>query len=241
MVTSDGKSLLVSSKDKYGIIKPEPKQKIEKPIPTDGLVMDLIPREEWRQIFMDTWRRHRDFFYDPNMHGVDWKSIGEHYEELIDDAVTRWDVNFVLGEMIGELNASHTYRRGGDTEDSETRNVGMLGIDWAVENSVYRIKRIVRGADWDSQVRSPLDEPGLQVQEGDYILAVNGVPVDTSRAPWAAFQGLGGKTVSLTVNSVPGLEGSREAFESLLEHDLLQEAWRRRTRPEQRAQGDNSK
>ena len=193
-----------------GIIDVKPGQRIEKPLRVAELETTVDPPAEWKQLFRDAWRFERDYFYDPNMHGVDWKAIGEQYENLIDDAVTRWDVSFVLGEMIGELNASHTYQQGGDTQSSRRRAVGMLGIDWAVENSAHRIKRIVRAADWDSQVRSPLDEPGLEVQEGDYILAVNGVPMDMSRAPWAAFQGLGGKTVSLTVNSEPGLEGSRE-------------------------------
>ena len=209
-LSSDGKKLLVNQGQSFGIIDVKPKQKIGKPLRVAELEMTVDPRAEWHQLFRDAWRFERDYFYDPNMHGVDWKTIGDRYENLMDDAVTRWDVSFVLGEMIGELNASHTYQRGGDTQSSPQRNVGMLGIDWVLENSAYRIKRIVRGADWDSEVRSPLDEPGLEVQEGDYILAVNGVPLDTSRAPWAAFQGLGGKTVSLTVNSEATLEESRE-------------------------------
>ena len=211
-LSAGGKKLLVTQKRRFGIIDVKPKQKIEKALRIAELEMAVDPRAEWSQIFRDAWRFERDYFYDPNMHGVDWKAIGDRYEKLIDDAVTRWDVGFALGEMIGELNASHTYQAGGDTQSSSQRNVGMLGIDWALEHSGYRIKRIVRGADWDSEVRSPLDEPGLKVQEGDYILAVNGVPMDTSKAPWAAFQGLGGKTVSLTVNSEPTREGSREVL-----------------------------
>lgn len=211
-LSADGKKLLVNQGQRFGIIDVKPNQKIEKPLPVAELEMTVDPRAEWRQLFRDAWRFERDYFYDPNMHGVDWKAIGGQYERLIEDAVTRWDVSFVLGEMIGELNASHTYQSGGDTQSSRQRAVGMLGIDWAVENSAHRIKRIVRGADWDSEVRSPLDEPGLKVQEGDYILAVNGIPMNTSQAPWAAFQGLGAKTVSLTVNSEATLEGSREVL-----------------------------
>ena len=223
-LSADGSKLLVGEGKRFGILDVKPRQRIEQPLPVQELEMTLDPRAEWRQIFRDAWRFERDYFYDPNMHGVDWESIRGQYESLIDDAVTRWDVSFVLGEMIGELNASHTYQEGGDTQSSDRRSVGMLGIDWSIENSAYRIKRIVRGADWDSQVRSPLDEPGLEVGQGDYILAVNGVPMDTSKAPWAAFQGLGGKTVSLTVNSEATLEGSREvlvrplADESRLRH-----------------------
>ncbi len=86
------------------------------------------------------------------MHGLDWNELREHYGSLLDDAVTRWDVNFIIGELIGELNASHTYVGGGDTESARRRRVGLLGVDWALENGAYRIARIVRGAPWDAEV-----------------------------------------------------------------------------------------
>ena len=200
VVTADGKSLLVRSKDKYGIIKPAPKQKIEKPIPTDGLVMDLVPREEWRQIFADTWRRHRDFFYDPNMHQVDWESLRKRYGALIEDARTRWDVSNIQSNLAAELSAGHTYTRGGDAETVSPRVTGYLGIDWELNNNLYRIKRIVTPAAWDTEVRSPFDQPGVDVKAGDTILSVNGVTLDPGKDPYAAFEGLSGKTVSLTVS-----------------------------------------
>ena len=92
--------------------------------------MTVDPRAEWRQIFNDVWRIERDFFYDPNMHGVDWPALRERYGKLIEAAVTRWDVNYVIGELIAELNASHTYRGGGDTEEAAPVGTGYLGIDW---------------------------------------------------------------------------------------------------------------
>jgi tricorn protease len=111
------------------------------------------------------------------------------------------------------VNASHTYVGGGDTEDAPRRPVGMLGVDWSLENGAYRIARIVHGAPWDAaEVRSPLAEPGVDISESDYVLAVNGVPVDITRDPYAAFQGLAGQTVALTVNSSPTMEGSREVL-----------------------------
>ena len=119
----------------------------------------------------------------------------------MEDAVTRWDVDVVLGEFIGELNASHTYHGGGDSEEVPQRSVGLLSVDWELANGAYRVKEIVRGGPWDAAVRSPLDEPGVNVKAGEYVLAVNGVAIDTKADPWAAFQGLGGKTVLLTVNA----------------------------------------
>ncbi len=114
--TADGKSLLVSSMGKYGIIKPAPNQKIEKAIPTSDLMMDLVPRQEWRQIFLDTWRRHRDFFYDPEMHQVDWEEMRDRYGALLEDARTRWDISFIQSNLAAELSAGHTYTFGGDVE-----------------------------------------------------------------------------------------------------------------------------
>ena len=199
-VTADGKSLLVNSKEKYGIIKPESEQKIEKPIPTDGLVLDLVPREEWRQIFNDTWRRHRDFFYDPDMHQVDWDKLRHRYGALIEDARTRWDVSYIQSNMAAELSAGHTYTRGGDVESVSPLVTGFLGIDWEMNNNIYRIKRIVKPAVWDTEVRSPFDRPGVDVQVGDYILSVNGVALDPKKDPYAAFEGLSGKTVFLAIS-----------------------------------------
>ena len=198
--TADGKALLVSDKGRYGIIKPAPKQKIAKPIPTNGLVMDLVPREEWRQLFADAWRRHRDFFYDPNMHGLDWPAMKERYGALIEDARTRWDVSFVISNLCAELSAGHTYTFGGDAERVRPVQTGFLGIDWGLKDDKYYIKRIIRPASWDTEVRSPLDQPGVDVQVGDFILSVNGESLDTKKDPYAAFAGLNGKTVALTVS-----------------------------------------
>ena len=176
--------------------------------------MELVidPQTEWRQIFADAWRFERDFFYDPAMHGVDWPAMRERYGRLLEDAVTRWDVNFVLGELIAELNASHTYRGGGDQESAASRGAGLLGVDWALENGAYRIAHIVDGAPWDNDTRSPLRRPGVEIEEGAYILAVNGVPMDTSKDPWAAFQGLTDEPILLTVNDEPRMDGSRQVL-----------------------------
>ena len=134
----------------------------------------------------------------------------ERYLTLLDEAVTRWDVNWVIGEFLGELNASHTYHGGGDEEQGPQRSVGMLGVDWELANGAYRIARIVRGGPWDAGVRSPLDEPGVNIKEGEYVLAVNGVPLDVKADPWAGFEALGQKTVVLTVNGSPSMTNARQ-------------------------------
>jgi tricorn protease len=204
--------MIVVNERRVAIIDVAPNQKLDKPLRTNEMEAMIDPRAEWRQIFSDAWRFQRDFFYDPNMHGVDWDTMREQYGRLIEDAVTRWDVNYVLGELIAELNSSHTYRGGGDQETAPQRPVGTLGVDWSVQNGFYRIEKIVRGAPWDADVRSPLAEPGVKVNEGDYVLAVNGVPFDTSKDPWAAFEGLAGRTVALTVNDRASMDGAREVL-----------------------------
>ena len=197
--TADGKSILVRSSGKYGIIKPAPDQKIEDPIPTDGLVMELNPKEEWRQIFRDTWRRHRDFFYDKDMQQVDWPALKKRYGALIEDARTRWDVSNIQSNLSAELSAGHTYTFGGETENVPSIHTGYLGVDWELNNNKYRIRRIIRPAAWDTEVRSPFDLPGVDVNQGDYILAVNGIQLDALKDPCAAFDGFAGKTVSLAI------------------------------------------
>jgi len=201
IVTSDGKSILVGSRGQYGIIKPAPGQKISDPIPTDGLVMDLVPKEEWKQIFNDTWRRHRDFFYDPNMHGVDWEGLKKQYGDLLDDARTRWDVSFLQSNLAAELSAGHTYTRGGDVEGVRSQQTGLLGVNLELNKNGYRIKHIVKPAAWDTEVRSPFDRPGITVSEGDYIHSVNGVELDSNKDPYAPFENLAGEVVSLMISS----------------------------------------
>ena len=211
-IAAGGKKMLVAHNGAFSIVDIQPKQKLEEKLATSDLEMTVDPRAEWKQIFTDAWRFERDFFYDPNMHGVDWDEMRRQYGALVDEAVTRWDVNYILGELIAELNASHTYRGGGDVETPKRETVGLLGVDWSRENGAYRIRKIIRGAPWDTEARSPLDEPGLDVKEGDYVLAVNGIPLDPSRDPWSAFEGLGGKTVTLTVNDKPAADGAREVL-----------------------------
>jgi tricorn protease len=219
-VASGGKKMLVSAQGAFYIIDIRPGQKLTKKLRTQEMEAVIDPRAEWRQMFNDIWRKYRDFFYDPNMHGLDWEGMRSRYGKLLNDAVTRWDANFVYGELVAELNSSHTYVGRGDLEQSLRDTFGMLGIDWELDQGAYRIARIIDGGVWDSEARSPLLRPGVDISEGDYILAVNGVPLETGKEPWAAFQGLGGKTVMLTVNGSPQWEGSREVLADTLTSEV---------------------
>ncbi|MEO5907005.1 MAG: PDZ domain-containing protein, partial [Saprospiraceae bacterium] len=209
--SADGKKILIRQGENLSIIEFDADQKAEKTLPVKDMEMTINPQEEWTQIFNDAWRMMRDFFYDPAMHGIDWKAMKTQYAALLPHAVNRADVNYIIGDMIGELNASHTYRGGGDNETSKNRAVGYLGVDWTKKDGHFMVEKVIRGAQWDYEVRSPLDEPGINVSAGDYILAVNGIVLNEFTDPYAAFEGLADKTVELTINSKPTWEGARTA------------------------------
>ncbi|MEZ5040171.1 MAG: PDZ domain-containing protein [Saprospiraceae bacterium] len=227
LVAANGEKMLILQGGKLGIVDIAPGQKMETPLRTKEMEMTLTPKEEWQQIFNDTWRFERDFFYDTNMHGVDWTAMRKLYGDMVKDATTREDVNFIIGELIGELNASHTYRGGGDTESAKRKNVGYLGIDWALDNGRYKIAKIIKGAPWDAEVRSPLAMSGVDVKAGDYILSVNGRPLDANKEPFAAFEGLAGKTVALEVNAYTIADSARTIVVELMEDEtrLRHLAW----------------
>lgn len=226
-ISADGKKVLVLRGDNISIIDFGPDQKVEKTLAVKDMEMTIDPQEEWTQIFNDSWRMLRDFFYDPAMHGVDWEATRQQYAALLPYCINRSDVNVLIGDMIGELNASHTYRGGGDSETAKNRAVGYLGVDWTKKDGHFMVSKIIRGAAWDYEVRSPLDEPGINVKEGDFILAVNGISLNEYPDPWAAFEGLSNKTVELTVNSKPTWEGARNVVVKTMESEtrLRNLAW----------------
>lgn len=205
-MTADGKKILVGRGGSAQIMNAAAGA-TGKPIITTPMLQSGDPREEWESIIRNAWRVMRDFFYDPTIHGVDWEKVLDDHLAMLPDAVTREDVSFIIQEMISEVNVGHAYyRSGGDVERADNRNVGLLGADFVLENGAYKIQKILRGAIWDAGERGPLNHPGLDVKEGDYLLAVNGVPVDTTKDVYAAFIGMAGRPVTLTVSEKPELD-----------------------------------
>jgi tricorn protease len=204
-MSADGKKILARKDEKkMAIVDAAADQKMDKPLLLAGMTAHIDPRAEWKQIFTDAWRIHRDYFYVSNMHGINWDKTRAMYERMLADCVCRDDVTYVIGEMISELNIGHAYVRGlGDVDKEPTVSVGMLGCDFELFDGAYRIKRIFEGGPWDADGRGPLSEPGVDVKEGEYLLAVNQVPVDTAKDPWAALQGLADKPVTITISAKP--------------------------------------
>ncbi len=182
----------------------------ESKVSLDGIVLELDPRQEWRQMYFEAWRTERDFYWDPGMAGNDWPAIRDQYAALLPRLSSRADLTDLLGELLGELNTSHTYVWGGDPGARPARvGIGMLGADLALDQGAWKVTRILRGDPADNVV-SPLLVPGAGVKEGEWILAVNHQPLPTDR-PWhAAFADLAGKAVLLTVNGRPTAAGARE-------------------------------
>ena len=228
-LSADGKKLLTSRGRGASIMDAKAGASGES-VSTKGMMVYVDPADEWPQLFTDAWRIFRDFFYDRNMHGVDWQGVHDHYAAMIPFCSSREDVTFVIGEMIAEANVGHAYLAGnGDgSPNGPSVNVGLLGVDFTLEEGAYKIERIIRGADWDADAVGPLSKPGVDVNEGDYLLAVNGIPLNTALDPWAAFVGLGNQEVILTVNAAPQIDDeAREVIVKTMtnEGNLRYRAW----------------
>jgi tricorn protease len=225
-LAADAKHILAIKDDNWYIVAADEGQKLDKKLRTNEMQQWVNPREEWRQILVDAWRFERDFFYDPNMHGVDWNKVKEQYLKMLDGASTREELDFIIGEMIGELSSSHTYHGGGVTQPAPHVPTGYLGINWVADGDYYKVGEIIRGASWDAD-RSPLDLPGVPIKEGDYILAVNGTPLHTTTDPYEALDNLSNKPVELTYNTTPSMTGAKTVVIQTMsnESELRHLAW----------------
>ena len=175
------------------------------------MVAEIDYTQEWAQIFDEAWRAYRDGFYLENMHGIDWKAIKEKYAVLVPFAKTRLDLNYIIGEMIGELTCGHAYVTPGDYPRPERIDMGLLGAVVNRDKSGnYRIGHIYQGAAYSTKLRSPLAEPGMNVSEGDYIIAIDGIPVKGVKNIYSMLIGKAGVLTELTVNSKPSENGARK-------------------------------
>jgi tricorn protease len=225
VLSFDGKHLLIKA-EKEQLLQGEIKEKLDlKPVALDGLKTFIDPRKEWAHIFDETWRMERDFFYDEKMHGLDWKKIKQRYQALLPYVSTREDLNLLLVEMIAELQVGHNRISGGDTHREKTIQVGLLGADLRVENGYYRIKTIYSGDQWSPFLEAPLAEPDLDVSEGDYILAVNGVPIGPRENIYSRFEDTAGKQITLTINSRAQEKDARDIVVKPVKNDNLLRRW----------------
>ena len=177
----------------------------------DAIEVRVDPRAEWKQIFEEAWRVNRDFFYDPNMHGADWPAMKKKYEQFLPHLTNSGDLYRVIRWMLSELAVGHSYitSYGERLHEKKTVQGGLLGADYEVANGRYRFKKIYGGLNWTANTRSPLTAPGVNVKEGEYLLAVNGRDVKPPAELYAAFENTAGKLIEITVGPNPDGKGSR--------------------------------
>ena len=169
-----------------------------------------IPTLEWKQMYHDAWRIQREFFYDPNLHGLDLQAAIKRYEPYLASVQSRRDLNYVFADMMGEITVGHLNVGGGDVPDVRTIATGLLGADYKIENGRYRFARVYDGENWNPDLRAPLTQPGVNVQEGEYLLSVNGRDVRATDNVYSFFEATSGKSVLLRVGPNPDGSGSRE-------------------------------
>ncbi|HEX9163113.1 MAG TPA: PDZ domain-containing protein [Thermoanaerobaculia bacterium] len=207
-LSRDGKRVLVRMKDSFSISELGDKIDPAKyKLPVDKIEVKIDPLAEWKQIFNEAWRINRDYFYDPNMHGVDWSAAKAKYGAFLPDVVVRQDLNRVMQWMSSELSVGHHRLGGGDTL-AETESVpgGLLGADYKVENGRYRFAKVYGGLNWNPELRSPLTEPGVDVVDGEYLLAVDGKDLKYPDNLYARFERTANRIVEITVG--PNADGS---------------------------------
>ena len=212
ILTADGEKMLYRKGQQWGIsdagAKPDPEKGN---MNTSGIEVKIDPLEEWPQIFDEAWRINRDYFYDPGMHGADWPAMKEKYAPFLTHLSCRSDLNRVIMWMCSEVGVGHHRVGGGEQLVNPDRvGGGLLGADFVVENSRYRIAKVFEGLHWNPQLRSPLTEPGLNVKAGEYLLAVNGVNLTTAVNLYKPFENSADKIVELTVGPNADGTGSRE-------------------------------
>ncbi len=234
-LSADGEKLLYKKKDKYDVIDAKaPEGGDETKLSPDTLdlshmTMRIEPTEEWAEMFNNAWRLDRDLFINPKMNGVDWQGVHDRYAKLLPLLGSREDLNYLIGEIQGELGNSHTYVGGGDDADpTKPVPTGLLGVDFALNAKAerYYFAKIYPGDNTRPQYRSPLTEPGVDVHQGDYLLAVNGHGLKAPTNPYSLFVGLAGEPVTLTVADSPSGKRRTVTVEPLKnELSVREKAW----------------
>jgi tricorn protease len=211
-ISHDGAKLLVRQGSGFSLMDATPSgSALKKSVATTGLFVDRVPAQEWSQIFNEVWRRYRDFFYAPNMHGFDWEGLRKQYEPLLQYAAHRTDVTYVISEMIAELTVQHAYVEGGDYTIPPRPRVALPGARFELDKASnrFRIAKIFEGQNEEDAYRSPLTEIGVDVKVGDYVLAINGHDLTGNDDPYRLLRNAADSPVKWTVNSTPSTAGAR--------------------------------
>jgi tricorn protease len=225
-MSHDGKTLLVLGANNRLLTGKAAKQVSGKTLRVTDVRMFVNPQEEWVQIFNDVWRMEAEYFYDPNMHGLDWQAIYDRFRPLVDHVGRREDLNTLMIEMIAEMQVGHNRIFGGDTYRERRVNTGLLGADLRIENGKYRIKDIYSGENWNPFLKAPLSAPGVDIDIDDYILAVNGRTVMAGDNIFAFFGDTVGKQVTLNISKNADGSDARDVVVEPIRNDGQLRNWR---------------
>ena len=210
-VSFDGEKVLYRKGDQWFIAKSDaPPKAGDGRLKVDEMEVRIDPRAEWKQMYNEVWRIERDFFYDPNLHGLDLATYKAKYEPYLERIGSRPELNYLFMDMLGELTVGHLYVRGGAQPEVKRVPGGLLGADYKIENGRYRFSRVYDGENWNPELRAPLTQPGVNVVAGEYLLAVNGRELKASDEVYSFFEETAGKSVVLKVGPDPGGAKSRE-------------------------------
>ncbi|MDL2323248.1 PDZ domain-containing protein [Bacteroidales bacterium OttesenSCG-928-A17] len=220
-VLAGSKKALFRDRDRLYIKDiPSGKTDLKDPVNLADMKITVDYPQEWAQIFDEAWRAYRDGFYVSNMHGVDWKAVKKKYEVFLPYVKTRLDLNYIIGEMIGELNCGHAYVNPGETDRPKRISTGLLGAEISRDKSgFFRLEKILPGASWSKSLRSPLTEPGIEAKEGEFIVAIDGVPTNSVKDMYSLLVGKANVSTELSLNSKPELKGARKIVISPLEEE----------------------
>jgi tricorn protease len=220
-LSANGKKIFYKAEEKWGIAEVD-KIEEKRTLNTGDIQVKIDPVAEWPNIFDEAWRVNRDYFYDPGMHGVDWDKMKEKYEPFIGDVTSRSDLYRVMEWMFSELGVGHHRfsSRGDRLHSKESVKGGLLGADFSIENDRYKFEKIYGGLNWNPNLRSPLTEPGVDVKEGDYLLAVDGEELKGSDNIYKFFENTAGKIVMLTVGPNPNMRNSRKIKVTPVENEI---------------------
>jgi tricorn protease len=224
-LSHDGEKTLVRAGASWALYDAKPKGKdSKKAVSTKGLMADVTPKQEWDAIFDEVWRRYRDFFYAENMHGNDWEKLRAQYRPWLGDVAHRWDLNYVIGEMISELSVGHAYILGGDYEIPDRPKVALPGAEFELDepSGRYRIKTILTGQNEEDEYRAPLTEIGVDARPGDYILAIDGEELRAPLNPYKLLRNKADRPVTLTLSaSADGGEPRQTQFRPITDESNL--------------------
>jgi tricorn protease len=211
-VSHDRKKLLYRSGSNWTIVNTSGSapQGSEGRLSLNGMRVRVEPRAEWAQMLRDGWRFMRDFLYVDNVHGAPWDEVWDWYSDWLPQVHHRSDFNQLLDMLSGEVAVGHSYVRGGDYPDLTSPETGLLGVDLEEQDGFYRITRIYTGEDWTPDLSGPLAVPGMDVNDGDYLVAVNGRELRAPTNPFMLLEGTAGRTITVSVNDRPSMDGARD-------------------------------